>query len=399
MTSIFKNRTLIIIGAGASKEICYPTGEELIAQIISNKMEIFKSYIIFRTMQELGEDALKQLNNNIIINSHNDKDINLHQYFPTSSYAQTKNLSLEFQMQKQFFARLQEFNPVSIDRFLSMHQEFEKIGKFAISYIILGREHASKDAMSLIGYKKKNQTDKYACGNWYKFLLDRITNCKEPEEINDNQIDIVNFNYDVSLEYFLRLTLYNNSFFNKKDKSGINIIDKFFSHTLRVHHVYGKVRDDNSITNNNFLNDYGSIFVREQISFENSTYNQKKIFNEQKKIIEQIGINSKIKVVLHGKANKSVSDKKYQTLIKNCESLYILGYGFLDENNDKISLIKKIVNKSSNLKNNKIFITNYGGSQIIDRKILHDICGNKKYIVSNRGTYEALCYDFSFYES
>ena len=85
---MFTDKTIIILGAGASCHLGYPTGEELIDQIKN----------------------------------------------PTSSGLHTP---------KELSDLLNEMQPLSIDTFLSYHTEFEEIGKELIARAILDKEEIS----------------------------------------------------------------------------------------------------------------------------------------------------------------------------------------------------------------------------------------------------------------
>ena len=177
---MFKKNTTIILGAGSSYDLGYPIGSELIDKVLR-------------------------------LSENND----------------TPNIV------KEFAKTLKEFNPLSIDFFLSLHKNFADIGKEEIATAILECEEESKEKM----IRSKN--------HWYKFLLNEIlTGCEndKPDAINDNNLSIVTFNYDVSLEYFLYSRLLSMSYFQKGSE---NFAHNFLK-KLEVEHVYGKVKNINS---------------------------------------------------------------------------------------------------------------------------------------------------------
>lgn len=193
---MFNRKTTLILGAGASVDFGYPTGEKLIEEIINYKLS--------------DEEKAFSLTSQII------------------------------SQLKPFQTRLKQMQPLSIDTFLSYYPQFEEIGKFCIASILLKKESENRFLT------KKN--------NWYKFLVDAlITGCKNPDDIikNTEKLSIITFNYDVSLEYYLISRLKQIEFF--KDS-----IDKFFEE-LKIYHVYGKLGCFPEFENNLNYKNYGDV--------------------------------------------------------------------------------------------------------------------------------------------
>ncbi len=69
-----------------------------------------------------------------------------------------------------------------------------ELGKFLISYILMGYENEEKL------FEQKD--------NWYKYLFNIMAqNCKF-DELIQNQVSFITFNYDRSLEMFLSNSIY-----------------------------------------------------------------------------------------------------------------------------------------------------------------------------------------------
>ena len=138
-------RVVLVLGAGASAHLGFPSGADLCARIISNtrnpQSEPYKGLLYM--------DFL-------------DKDITA------------------------FHESIEKSFPHSIDEFLSDRPEFIEIGRAAIAQILIGCEDE----------KRLRERER----NWYGLLRDRIK-----AEVLKNQFSpvIVTFNYDLSLDKFL----------------------------------------------------------------------------------------------------------------------------------------------------------------------------------------------------
>lgn len=177
---MLKSKTVFIVGAGASKEVGFPLGIEL-KSVISDKLNLQVDY---------GERRITT-GDTYIYNA-------LRQKYKGA-------------VEHYFNACLQIRDGVvlsdSIDDFIDAHQHDESIaicGKLAIARSILEAERSSK-----LFFKANNIDDtidfKSVDNTWYsKFyrLLSKQTKKSNLDEIFDN-VSVVNFNYDRSLEHFL----------------------------------------------------------------------------------------------------------------------------------------------------------------------------------------------------
>jgi hypothetical protein len=179
---MIKTSTLFILGAGASKPFDYPTGDELRHQIFFNEEHengIVKAY-----------------------NTQNDPMLNeMHR----SSHAKFK----------QQFGQSGDY---SIDSFLEHRSEYMDIGKMYIAKILMSHEQD----------KNLRQTD----GNWYMYLFNRMK--ISFEELSQNRISFITFNYDRSLEYFLFEAIK-----NKFGKGSSECAEKMKS--FPIVHLYGQL--------------------------------------------------------------------------------------------------------------------------------------------------------------
>lgn len=304
---MFTDKTIIILGAGASCHLGYPTGEELVDQI---------------------------------------KD-------PVSSKLHTPI---------ELSTLLREMQPLSIDTFLSYHTEFEEIGKELIARAILDKEEKS-----FLDSK-----------NWYRFLVDAlISQCKKSEDIlfNLENLMIITFNYDISLEYYLCSRLKKISFFRDK-------IDEFL-HKIRIVHAYGQLgcfswhKEFCEKTYENAIEERGI-----------ETYgNRKKSFKKLSNGIDIIGIR---------KWNPQTPPKHIKLIhdfLEQVNNVFILGFGFYEENMELINL-----NKHTFQDRDKVFYyTNFYDMQKIERKILKRNIkkgSSNNFVKSTKKVYDALSQDF-----
>ena len=397
---MFNKPTLIILGAGASLDYGYPLGKDLIDRIISNQDQILHKYSsLILEAPELLQGNLKQ---HIEGNFKKIKDIisgldgfqgqSLAVSFETTRvtrdvFNDDQKRELKFILNKApldeenikirnpiyasinvflgslnkhldvynkyilaliFFQRLREFDPVSIDFFLSVHTEFEytdksgnktNIGKFAIAYEIMKCTGGDLDKRSKRAIKNEEENS-----NWYKYLLNELLSGSEngrQVQLKKNALSIVTFNYDVSLEKFLEKKLTNMSYFKEK-RYDLRFLERLNKNLI---HVYGKVCPQ-------------PISKDEKYTLENISNN-----------IKVIGEDRKIK-------NTKSDICKIQTIIRNSEKIFILGYAFDQRNNNLIGLEEAFqVDEDLCRQTNYIFlkrevvITNYNNSKIINLSI------------------------------
>ncbi len=262
---------------------------------------------------------------------------------------------------------LDEMQPLSIDTFLSYHPDFEENGKELIARAILNKE-------------EKNFLDSK---NWYRFLIDAlISQCKKSEEIliNIENLMIATFNYDISLEYYLYSRLKKISFFDNK-------IDDFFKN-IRIIHAYGQLGCFS--WHKEFCNKtYENENIERRLP---DTYgNRGKSFEKLAKGIDIIGIR---------KWNPQTPPKHIELIrdfLGEAKKVYILGFGFYEENMELISL-----NKHTFQDRDKMFYyTNLNDMQKIERKILKRNSAKNRtgtFIKSTKEVYNALNEDFELCE-
>ncbi|MBZ2164476.1 hypothetical protein [Methanobacterium spitsbergense] len=250
---MFETATVLILGAGASMPYGYPSGEDL------------RSYII----KNLSNDESKL--NEIIQLGYSLKDV------------------------KNFVNDLKGSQTYTIDEFIESREELIEIGKCAI-------------AQALIPYESKNKLyEENNPQHWYRLLFKRMRT-KKFEDFDSNEISIVTFNYDRSIEEFLFNTiqrLYGKS--NDKCSEKINEIP--------IVHVYGKLGD---------------------LEWQNSMgrpYDPK--ITSMKLKSAAMGIRT-----MHDYDKMGI--KKIKNFCKKCKELYFLGFGYDPINLRRLDILSDI---------------------------------------------------------
>lgn len=138
-------RTCLLLGAGASSHLSFPLGNELrrrmLFQLLAQKDKALDA--IPETFRQGGEDL------------------------------------------SAFYDQLAYGNWTSPDAFLEHHREFIKTGKFLICHCLLEFEQPWSLTQN---------------GGWYDALISAI-HVDSPEKLRDNNLSIVTFNYDRSIDF------------------------------------------------------------------------------------------------------------------------------------------------------------------------------------------------------
>jgi hypothetical protein len=204
-----------------------------------------------------------------------------------------------------FIDRLKYSPEESIDAFLEheIDEEIIKFGKMAIVATLLPYE---KEAYLFDNFIAKEEDEKYF--NWYRFLWNQINTSFDDFEQN---LSVITFNYDRSLEYYLYTAL-KHKYPGKKEEEYKNKLDD-----IPVFHIYGQL---------GYL-PFGSKGDKKSIPYD---YNWKMAeidfyqFDEKKTLIENVS--QEIKIVHEGETiNEPI---EIRTMLNYAERIYFLGFGF-----------------------------------------------------------------------
>lgn len=213
---MFNHRTVVVLGAGASKEVGLPTGLELKDQLASILNFQYDDWNKLVSGDQLVCSAIK--------------------LYVREKEPQTRNI-------KEYIHaawRLRDALPqaISIDNLLQAHQGDRRIeicGKLAIVRAILEAEKAS---YLYIHQSAENQSLDYRNfqDTWYNSFVQLLTEGSDVSQIQNRllNINIISFNYDRCLVHFLVHAIGN--YYGIKRQDAEQIVGN-----LRIHHPYGVV--------------------------------------------------------------------------------------------------------------------------------------------------------------
>jgi len=258
-------RRLFVLGAGVSCPFGFPTGLQLRKKIIETLGKKYVQDILCKVVFGSGDKITKGMINGFV-----------REY--ESSNKET-----------------------TIDEFMQNHSSLEKIGKVAISFVLLREE------------KNNRALDK----DWYSWLFNILKGKKNDvdEFGRDTNMQFLTFNYDRSLEHYLFTRI--KSFFgeNIRDTDHIKrIIDR-----NKIDHVYGQVG-------------YLEWQNNENINYYGAGISNKSLLNAS----------NSFKFMYEGKEVSPVYFDPIEASISWAEEIYFLGFGY-----DRLNLINIFLHKDS----------------------------------------------------
>ncbi len=194
-----------------------------------------------------------------------------------------------------FWDALRNSGCSSVDMFLEHRSDFREAGKLAMAFEIAKLENNNQ----LFNIDKKGNS-------WYEYLFKKLF--APFDEIGNNQISVITFNYDRSLEHFLFTSVKNT--FGRTDSVCAKLINK-----IPIIHVHGKL---------------GSLPWQEGKAFR--AYDSSKLdYDNIRKASEEIII------VSEGQDASSEFDRARQELSKALK-IYFLGFGYNDTNLNRLKI-------------------------------------------------------------
>jgi len=215
---MFNRKTLVIVGAGASKEANLPTGDDL-------KLKIASLLDIQLVADPDMPDLSRQVHgDNVILQA-----LKLRVQQPSD---------LDSYLHSAWHIRDAMPQAISIDNFIDTHSGNAKIelcGKLAIVRSILDAEKHSKLYFDKSEPNARPNFEQLA-GTWYYRFMQLLTeNCKL-DDLSDrlSSVALIVFNYDRCIEHFLYHSLQN--YYGIDPTAAANLTQK-----LRIYHPYGTV--------------------------------------------------------------------------------------------------------------------------------------------------------------
>jgi hypothetical protein len=215
MTVSAKQKTVFVLGAGASKELNLPTGDEL-------KHSIAKELNI----QFAG--GYSQINGSHSI-------VKAFQIHLSQSGADQRDINLYLAACRKISGAMPQ--AISIDNFIDAHGDdplVEVSGKLGIAAAVLKAESISKIAANAHGNDKPNFSN--LSDTWHNSFFQLLTeNCRKsdlPERLQ--KVALIIFNYDRCAEAFLIHSLKN--YYDVREEEALQLLKN-----VEIYHPYGVV--------------------------------------------------------------------------------------------------------------------------------------------------------------
>jgi hypothetical protein len=216
---VISRKTVLVLGAGASMPYGYPSGKALRDDIASGRFDA----------------ALSEYFHQVSLDS-------IHQFSQSFLFSQRNSID-EF-LSRRGLEKIKD----------SVDVTFEQVGKAAISLAL--RENRKIDFLMhnplLSEHERKNLKLDFE-DHWYQYLWKRLSDdigYGEPEKLAENEIVIVTFNYDLSLEFYLLEAC--SATFGIDKKQAAAILSK-----IQIVHLYGSLSGNPLIEGRSAWPDYG----------------------------------------------------------------------------------------------------------------------------------------------
>jgi hypothetical protein len=278
---MIKVPTVLILGAGASIPFGFPSGLQLKAEIcraIDEKGEIFEDLKLFT-----DPDQVRDFYNNLLLSSE-----------------------------------------MSIDAFLEHNPDYFKIGRRAIANVLLRKEkHAELYENWIDKWLDPANKDRH----WYQLLFSKLNT--PFEDFEGNNLKVITFNYDRSLEYFLWKSM--KAKYSKQNE--VAVLEKL--RKIPILHVYGKLGSLPKYDTEGFMVPYdlfGKIRREEEDEYSWRNY----VYQASCKII-----------TIHNKEQEEELKgiiEKAQKFLRSAQRIYFLGFGY-----DKINMERLFLPHGMNL--------------------------------------------------
>jgi hypothetical protein len=205
---MFRNRTVFVLGAGASWHYGYPTGEGLVAEV-SQFAERFASYCEMRSITPYSVNNVPRF-----IDARRDQSLGI-----TGARAAWASAASDA---RTLSTRLRTVRPLVIDYFLGWNPTLQEIGRLMIAAVILQCEAHFRQTGANINRRKaieaqpimltreqlmSHNISKYSDA-WVRFIAHKlVSGIRKSPDLFNNLVTFITFNYDGSFENSLYQSL------------------------------------------------------------------------------------------------------------------------------------------------------------------------------------------------
>jgi hypothetical protein len=316
MTVSAKQKTVFVLGAGASKELNLPTGDELKIQIAEELNIRFDKW----DEQLSGSHDITQAFRILVQPNPQQRDIN-----PYIDACRRISVAMPQAM--------------SIDNFIDVHGEdklVEVSGKLGIALSVLKAESKSKITFNRLISTRPNFTN--LSSTWHNLFFQLLTeNCKKPDLPKRLQkVALIIFNYDRCAEEFLIHSLKN--YYHIQEEEALQLLKN-----VEIYHPYGVVGALPGLTDGTAIP-----------------------FGATPQPSDLLAISKELKTFTEGTSESSSDIKRVKELMAKSQRIVFLGFAY-----HKLNL-KLLFNKPtvfSPIESRKIYGTAFGISAA-DQKII-----------------------------
>ena len=372
---MFETPTTFLLGAGASHHYGYPTGKGLIKEIEKEAQNLL---LFLDDCKEFSPGVLP-----VFVSKNLQDRNNLEQ-----THIQINSIKTACE---NLIKRIQVDGSTSIDSFITRNQSLSMICKTLIALVIIKNESSNTENRDYISNPNPPKTER----NWLRFVANHIKKgCRHSSDLHKNNVNFVTFNYDLSLETELRKQILCDELFAEED------IDKFLFEN-RIIHIYGSV-------------DTKNVPIRHEMTtkrFPDPIVHQRflkylhlvPIYNRAYTASESLNV-----INPEERKDQAPHIEIAKAKIRESTKLYILGYGFDKDNNERLDLINAVAAS----KISKVYFTNFesvkgiflsagaflaGDEDVFEGKTsVYQKPGGPKIKWSDHNVYMALQNDFPF---
>jgi hypothetical protein len=307
--------TVIVLGAGASSTVGFPTGPELVDNIAriyqdTEFLQILKR-ILWNNRRIIKENYPNLMPNGLLDQIENDPTTFIKS--PTPQLSDWINLLPSAD---------------TIDDFIASRPEYSIFAKLGILVVLSEKEDDNYWRPN--GFGKINR-------NWYTKVWNILSyQCKTAKDLfkRINNLSIITFNYDRSLDHYLYRQIVD------RYRHTINELDIDILKAIKIFHIYGSIGDLPS-DNSNLYSPYSPIDFNKKPDIHSPFYiNDGEItnyfpreFGEFSKFDRYV-LQQSLKIKTYNEEFIAELRTKYIDIIQSASYLYFFGFAFHPQNMD-----------------------------------------------------------------